>query len=145
MPVIYESMGAAEPPILQQQLPHFRVINPVLFRYLPELNAEGNLRRKHRIFHILRQLCGRAVGKPETVAGIINAIGVTMFLYPVRLYDSGISGLSMLLDQVTSPTFTLSIFLIALNAPIFLLGLKKQGISFTLYSLYAIITMLYYI
>lgn len=36
-----------------------------------------------------------------TVAGIINAFGVTIFLFPVKLYDSGISGLSMLLDQVT--------------------------------------------
>ena len=35
------------------------------------------------------------------LAGIINAFGVTMFLFPVKLYDSGISGLSMLLDQVT--------------------------------------------
>ncbi len=31
-----------------------------------------------------------------TIAGIINAIGVTMFLAPVNLYDSGISGTSML-------------------------------------------------
>ena len=34
-----------------------------------------------------------------TVAGIINAIGVTMFLAPVKLYDSGISGTSMLLSR----------------------------------------------
>ena len=31
------------------------------------------------------------------IAGIINSIGVTMFLAPVNLYDSGISGTSMLL------------------------------------------------
>jgi len=31
------------------------------------------------------------------IAGIINSFGVTMFLFPVKLYDSGISGLSMLL------------------------------------------------
>ena len=30
--------------------------------------------------------------------GTINAFGVTIFLLPVKLYDSGISGLSMLLD-----------------------------------------------
>lgn len=35
-----------------------------------------------------------------TLAGIINAFGVTIFLYPVKLYDSGISGTSMLLAQV---------------------------------------------
>lgn len=36
-----------------------------------------------------------------TVAGIINAVGVTMFLAPVKLYDSGILGTSILLSQVT--------------------------------------------
>ena len=35
-----------------------------------------------------------------TIAGIINAVGVTIFLAPVRLYDSGISGTSMLLSQI---------------------------------------------
>ncbi len=73
-----------------------------------------------------------------TAAGVINAFGVTMFLYPVKLYDSGVSGLSMLLDQQTPPALTLSVFLILLNFPIFLFGLKKQGLSFTVYSLYAI-------
>ena len=73
-----------------------------------------------------------------TVAGIINAFGVSMFLFPVKLYDSGISGLSMLLDQITSPGLTLSVFLLILNFPIFLFGLKRQGVAFTVYSLYAI-------
>ena len=73
-----------------------------------------------------------------TVAGIINAFGVSMFLFPVKLYDSGISGLSMLLDQITPPGLTLSVFLLILNFPIFLFGLKRQGVAFTVYSLYAI-------
>ena len=34
-----------------------------------------------------------------TIAGIINAFGVTVFLAPVALYDSGISGTSMLISQ----------------------------------------------
>ena len=38
------------------------------------------------------------------VSGTVNALGVTMFLTPVGLYDSGISGTSMLLDQLT-PTW----------------------------------------
>ena len=37
-----------------------------------------------------------------TLAGIINAFGVTLFLAPVKLYDSGISGTSMLISQVTT-------------------------------------------
>ena len=46
-----------------------------------------------------------------TVAGIINAFGITVFLMPVKLYDSGISGTSMLFDQLTPEYLTLSIFL----------------------------------
>ena len=73
-----------------------------------------------------------------TLAGMINAIGVTVFLFPVKLYDSGISGSSMLLDQVTPDRFTLSLFLILLNVPIFLFGLKRQGALFTVYSVYTV-------
>ncbi len=72
------------------------------------------------------------------IAGIINAFGVSLFLYPVKLYDSGISGLSMLLDQVTPPELTLSLFLVIFNIPVFLVGYKKQGLPFTLYSLFTI-------
>ena len=73
-----------------------------------------------------------------TVAGIINAFGVTLFLFPVKLYDSGISGLSMLLDQTTPSAMTLSLFLIILNVPIFCFGLKKLGFSFTIYSVFTV-------
>ncbi len=74
-----------------------------------------------------------------TIAGIINAFGVTIFLFPVKLYDSGISGLSMLLDQLTPEWLTLSFFLVILNVPIFLFGLKREGLSFTVYSIYAVV------
>lgn len=74
-----------------------------------------------------------------TIAGIINSVGVTLFLYPVKIYDSGISGTSMLLDQVTPSYLSLSLFLIILNIPIFIYGLKKQGITFTIYSIFTVI------
>ena len=74
-----------------------------------------------------------------TIAGIINACGVTIFLFPVKLYDSGISGLSMLLDQITPAWLSLSTFLVLLNVPIFLFGLKREGLAFTVYSIYAVV------
>lgn len=73
-----------------------------------------------------------------TIAGIINAFGITFFLYPVNLYDSGISGTSMLLAQITPSYLPLSLFLLVLNFPLFLYGYKKQGAVFTIYSLYAV-------
>ena len=72
------------------------------------------------------------------IAGCINAFGVNIFLAPVKLYDSGISGTSILLSQITPQQLTLSFFLIVLNVPIFLFGLKKQGGAFTIYSLFAV-------
>lgn len=74
-----------------------------------------------------------------TAAGIINAVGVTMFLNPVKLYDSGISGTSMLLWQMTPEYLTLSLFLVLLNIPIFIYGYRKQGVVFTVYSVYAVL------
>ena len=71
-------------------------------------------------------------------AGVINAVGVTMFLAPVHLYDSGISGTAMLLWQVTPENWTLSLFLLLLNTPLFLFGWKKQGTVFTVCSLWVV-------
>lgn len=73
-----------------------------------------------------------------TISGLINAFGVTVFLSPVSLYDGGISGTSMLLAQITPDYMTLSLFLLLLNIPLFLFGLKRQGIAFTVYSVYAV-------
>lgn len=74
-----------------------------------------------------------------TLAGMINAVGITLFLSPVKLYDSGISGTSMLLEQITPPYLSLSVFLLLLNIPLFLFGLKKQGRLFTFYAIYTVL------
>lgn len=72
------------------------------------------------------------------VAGVVNAIGVTIFIAPVQLYDSGISGTSILLSQVTPAVYSLSLFLLVLNIPLFLYGLKKQGVVFTVYAIFTV-------
>lgn len=73
-----------------------------------------------------------------TIAGMTNAFGITIFMTPVKLYDSGISGTSMLLEQMTPPYLSLSLFLLILNIPLFLFGLKKQGKLFTFYAIYTV-------
>lgn len=72
------------------------------------------------------------------LAGIVNAVGVTMFLTPSGLFDGGLSGTSMLLYQITPSFLTLSFFLIVLNVPFYLLGAKKQGAAFTVYSIFGV-------
>ena len=71
-------------------------------------------------------------------AGFINAFGITVFLSPVNLYDSGISGTSMLFSQLSPEYLSLSAFLLILNIPLFIYGFKKQGIVFTVYSVFAV-------
>ena len=76
-----------------------------------------------------------------TLAGIINAVGVTLFLAPpaVNLFDSGFSGTSILLGNLTQNAgMNMSVWLVILNVPFFLLGLKKMGVPFITYSLYTI-------
>lgn len=72
------------------------------------------------------------------IAGVINAIGVTLFIAPVQLYDSGISGTSILLGQLTPEWLSLSFFLIVLNIPLLLFGLKRQGVVFSVYAIFAV-------
>lgn len=74
-----------------------------------------------------------------TLAGIINAFGITMFLSPVNLYDSGISGTSMLLERITPEFMSLSLFLVLLNIPLFIFGYKRLGTAFTVYAIYSVI------
>lgn len=74
-----------------------------------------------------------------SLAGVINSIGVTIFLTPLNLFDSGLSGTSFLFNLLTPQWFTLSFFLIILNFPFYLFAHKKLGFSFVIYSLYAIL------
>lgn len=73
------------------------------------------------------------------VAGIVSAFGITCFLSPMHLYDSGIAGTSLLLSQVTPDFLSLSFFLVVLNVPLMIYGLKKQGAAFTIYSVFAVL------
>lgn len=82
----------------------------------------GSLRYTHFIF--------------LTLAGVINAVGVTLMLAPAGMYDGGFSGTSILLSQVTP--LSMSVFLLLLNVPFFLFGLKKLGGAFIVYSLYTV-------
>lgn len=73
-----------------------------------------------------------------TVAGTVNAFGVTCFLAPVALYDSGISGTAMLIAQLSRNTLPLGLALVVLNVPLFLYGLRRLGGVFTIRATYTV-------
>ena len=72
-----------------------------------------------------------------TLAGIINSIGVCLFLSPLYIYDGGFSGTSVLLNRYL-PWIAQAVFLLVLNVPFYFIGRKKIGWEFLIYSLYAI-------
>lgn len=72
-----------------------------------------------------------------TLAGVINAIGVCLFLTPLYIYDGGFSGTSVLLNRYI-PFLPQAVFLVVLNVPFYFLGRKKIGWEFLIYSLYAV-------
>lgn len=74
-----------------------------------------------------------------TIAGMINAFGITLFLLPAGIYDSGISGTAIFISFLFGKKWLLSFSLIVLNIPLFLFGRKMQGQAFTFYSIYVVI------
>lgn len=71
-----------------------------------------------------------------TVAGIINAVGVTVFLAPIGLLDGGFSGTSVFLSTLTP--IPLGVFLLVLNLPFFLFAFRRFGLRFVATSIYAV-------
>ena len=75
------------------------------------------------------------------VAGIVNATGVVLFLSSSGILDGGLSGTSMLLDMIFKKIgveVLFSVFIVVLNVPFFLMGLRKLGFKFVLSSAVAI-------
>ena len=105
-------------------------------------DGDGNLLQRMMTMKNLLQRARKTIKIKNmlflTIAGIINAFGITIFLNPVNLYDSGISGTSMLISQETPEWCSLSLILILLNIPLFLLGLKREGLKFTVYAIYTV-------
>jgi uncharacterized membrane-anchored protein YitT (DUF2179 family) len=68
-----------------------------------------------------------------TIACFILSLGVNLFITPHNLLAGGVSGIAILLFYITKiPT---GLLVIILNIPIFLIGLKKVDLDFTLISL----------
>lgn len=72
------------------------------------------------------------------VAGLIDVIGVNLMLAPLKFLDGGFSGLAEYLSIYTSPYLIMAAWLLIFNVPIFILGARKQGLAFIIYSIWGI-------
>lgn len=77
------------------------------------------------------------------IGAFIFAFSMNYFLIPAGVYSSGFSGLSQLLSRLFSEYFNIhisvGIWLLLLNIPVTILGWRKVGKTFTLYSFISVI------
>ena len=73
---------------------------------------------------------------------LLNAVGLNLFMIPADVYASGFTGIAQLLSSVmkeyTPLYISTGVLLLLLNIPVAILGWRKVGKSFTLYSLLSV-------
>ncbi|MDX8361347.1 MULTISPECIES: YitT family protein [unclassified Cytobacillus] len=83
------------------------------------------------------------------LGALLNALALNFFLIPANIYAGGFAGLSQLLSSITGQftPFQIStgIFLFLLNVPVAILGWKKVGKRFTLYSFLSVVSMSFFL
>lgn len=80
-----------------------------------------------------------------TIGAFLNAVALNYFLIPANVYSSGFSGAAQLISKIVTDytpfTLTTGILLFLLNIPVTILGWKKVGKSFTIYSFISVVLM----
>ncbi len=71
-----------------------------------------------------------------TIGAIIVAFALESFMFPHKIFDGGVIGVSMMLSYLTHTQLGLLIFLI--NLPFLVLAFSKLGVRFVLQTLYAV-------
>ena len=74
-----------------------------------------------------------------TIGAAIMALGLELMLVPNSIIDGGITGISMILSEITG--IQLSVFIFILNIPFIILAWKILGKTFALSALYGIIVL----
>ena len=71
-----------------------------------------------------------------TIGAIIVAFALESFMFPHKIFDGGVIGVSMMLSYLTHTQLGLLIFLI--NLPFLVLAFSRLGVRFVLQTLYAV-------
>ncbi len=72
-----------------------------------------------------------------TIGAGLAAFAIEEFLIPSTILDGGITGISMILDKITP--LQMSVFIIILNLPFLIIGLKQLGKAFFIRGIYGMI------
>lgn len=77
------------------------------------------------------------------IGSILAAAGLEFFLVPNQIIDGGIVGISIMASHLTQKP--LSLFIVLLNLPFFYLGYKQIGKSFTISTLFAVLSLSFWV
>lgn len=72
-----------------------------------------------------------------TLGALIYAFAIEGFLVPSKIIDGGVTGISMILNTLTSQP--LGLFIVAINLPFIILAFKKLGLRFVIATFYSIL------
>src|SRR3954471_6758680 len=77
------------------------------------------------------------------LGALLNALAMNLFLIPANVYSSGFTGIAQLLSKVLSDytpiQVSMGFLLLLLNIPVAILGWRKIGKSFTIYSFISVV------
>ncbi len=85
----------------------------------------------------LWKICRKLMGL--TVGAMIYSAGLNLFLIPNHVIDGGVTGISLLVQELTGIPF--SILIILLNLPFFYVGYRRLGLPLAASSTYAIVVL----
>lgn len=73
------------------------------------------------------------------VGTFLTAIGLDMFLIPNKIAAGGVSGIATIIHYVAH--FPVGVTMLAINIPLFLVGIKKLGVGFGIRSLFGTVAL----
>lgn len=79
------------------------------------------------------------------IGALLGAIAMNFFLIPANVYSSGFAGTAQLISSILGGRISTGILLFILNIPVAILGWKKVGKSFTLYSFISVLLMSFFL
>ncbi|HBK28285.1 MAG TPA: hypothetical protein DDY92_07180 [Dialister sp.] len=85
----------------------------------------------------LWKICRKLMGL--TVGAMIYSAGLNLFLIPNHVIDGGVTGISLLAQELTGIPF--SVLIILLNLPFFYVGYRRLGLPLAASSTYAIVVL----
>ena len=85
----------------------------------------------------LWKICRKLMGL--TVGAMIYSAGLNLFLIPNHVIDGGVTGISLLVQELTGIPF--SVLIILLNLPFFYVGYRRLGLPLAASSTYAILVL----